>query len=82
MATKKTTPTVVTAAPLLDPATAPDPAAADAFAELRVDPTPIAAEAEATAAASNTQRRAILARLALATQLPEADLLILFGLPA
>jgi len=50
-------------------------------AKTALDPAQIAAAAEATATASVTQRRAILTQLAQATQIPEADLLILFGLP-
>ena len=67
MATKAKT---ASAEPLLDPAV-----------PVTIDPAQIAAEAEATATAIANQRRAILAQLAQATQIPEADLLILFGLP-
>ena len=66
MATKAKT----IAEPLLDPAV-----------PVTIDPAQIIAEAEATATAIANQRRAILAQLAQATQIPEADLLILFGLP-
>ena len=69
MATKAKT-AVAGVEPLLDP-TVP----------VTIDPTQIAAEADATATAIANQRRAILAQLAQATQIPEADLLILFGLP-
>lgn len=75
MATKPKTTTPIIAAdatPLLD----------QTAAAASIDPAQIAAQAEAIAAAVHTQRRAILAQLAQATQLPEADLLILFGLPA
>jgi len=73
MATKPKTTTTSADATLLNP-TADTPAAP-------VDPIQIAAEAEATATAIANQRRAILAQLAQATQISEADLLMLFGLP-
>lgn len=69
MATKAKT-TTASVEPLLDP-TVP----------VTFDPAQIAAEAEAEATAIANQRRAILAQLAQATQIAEADLLILFGLP-
>ena len=73
MATKPKTTATSADTTLLNP-TADTPAAP-------VDPIQIAAAAEAAATAIANQRRAILAQLAQATQIPEADLLILFGLP-
>lgn len=80
MATKPKTTTPIPVSPDAPPLT-PAPAPSTARAARLLDPTQIAAEAEATAVATAAQRRAILTQLAQATQIPEGDLLILFGLP-